>query len=166
MGLLLDATSTYRDIVTTVFSSPIAFKAWFASAAAVLAIVQVLTASRMWGRLQRVVPLSFPVAKRVHRLSGRLAILCTLPVFFHCVFLLGFQTPDARVAIHSVAGTLVYGLFVAKMLVIRENHRSASREDRYPEWALPVAGGVLAATLLVLWVTSSLWYFTNVRFGF
>ena len=76
------------------------------------------------------------------------------------------QTPDARVAIHSVAGTLVYGVFVAKMLVIRENHRAASREDRYPEWALPVAGGVLAATLLVLWVTSSLWYFTNVRFGF
>ena len=101
MGPLLDATSAYRDAVTTVFSSPIAFKAWFASAAAVLAVVQVLTASRMWGKLQRVVPLSFPVAKQVHRWSGRLAILCTIPVFFHCVFLLGFQTPDARVAIHS-----------------------------------------------------------------
>ena len=37
MGPLLDATSTYRDAVTTVFSSPIAFKAWFATAAAVLA---------------------------------------------------------------------------------------------------------------------------------
>jgi hypothetical protein len=30
---------------------------------------------------------------------------------------------------------------------------------------LPVAGGALAATLLVLWLSSSLWYFTNVRFG-
>ena len=167
MGPLLDATSTYRDVVTTVFSSPIAFKAWFATAAAVLAVVQVLTASRMWGRLQRVVPLSFPVAKQVHRWSGRLAILCTIPVFFHCVFLLGFQTPDARVAIHSIAGTLVYGVFVAKMLVIRENQRR--RDPRAPvsrTGSLPVAGGALATTLLVLWVTSSLWYFTNVRFGF
>ena len=166
MGPLLDATSTYRDAVTTVFSSPIAFKAWFATAAAVLAVVQVLTASRMWGKLQRLVPLSFPVAKQVHRWSGRLAILCTIPVFFHCVFLLGFQTPDARVAIHSIAGTLVYGVFVAKMLVIRENKRAAAREHRYPHWVLPVAGGALATTLFVLWVTSSLWYFTNVRFGF
>jgi hypothetical protein len=33
-------TSTYRDAVTTVFSSPIAFKAWFATAAAVLAVVR------------------------------------------------------------------------------------------------------------------------------
>jgi len=166
MGPLLDATSTYRDAVTTVFSSPIAFKAWFATAAAVLAVVQVLTASRMWGKLQRFVPLSFPVAKQVHRWSGRLAILCTMPVFFHCVFLLGFQTPDARVAIHSIAGTLVYGVFVAKMLVIRENKRAATREHRYPHWVLPVAGGALATTLFVLWVTSSFWYFTNVRFGF
>ena len=150
--------------MTTVFSTPIAFKAWFASAAAVLAIVQVSPHPGCGAGSSASCRSRSPL-KQVHRWSGRLAILCTLPVFFHCVFLLGFQTRDARVAIHSVAGTLVYGVFVAKMLVIRENHRAASREDRYPEWALPVAGGVLAATLLVLWVTSSLWYFTNVRFG-
>ena len=165
VGPLLDVTSAYSDAVTTVFSSPIAFKAWFATAAVAFAIVQVLTASRMWGRLQRVVPLSFPVAKRVHRWSGRLAILCTLPVFFHCVFILGFQTPSARVAIHSVAGTIVYGVFAAKMLVIRENKKAVDRAQRYPHWVLPVAGGALATILLVLWLTSSLWYFTNVRFG-
>jgi hypothetical protein len=162
---LYDVTKTYTDIVTTVFSSTIAFKAWFATAAVVFACVQVLTASRMWGRLQRVVPLSFETAKRVHRWSGRLAILCTVPVFFHCVFILGFRTPDARVAIHSIAGTFVYAIFVTKMLVITENKRAPTREQRYPEWALPVAGGALAVTLLVLWLTSSLWFFTNVRFG-
>ena len=165
MGPLLDVTSTYSDVVTTVFSSTIAFKAWFATAAVVLAAVQVLTASRMWGRLQRVVPLSFPVAKRIHRWSGRLAILCTLPVFFHCVFILGFQTPDARVAMHSVVGTFVYGVFAAKMLVIRDNKSLASGDRRYPHWVLPVAGGLMATMLVVLWVTSSLWFFTNVRFG-
>jgi hypothetical protein len=31
---------------------------------------------------------------------------------------------------------------------------------------LPIAGVTLASTLGVLWATSSLWYFTNVRFGF
>jgi hypothetical protein len=51
----------------------------------------------------------------------------------------------------------VYGVFAAKMLVIREKG--------YPHWVLPVAGGAMAAMLLVLWVTSSLWFFTNVRFG-
>ncbi len=157
MGPLLDTTSAYTDAVTTVFSSTIAFKSWFATAAVALALVQVLTATRMWGKLQRVIPLSFSVAKRIHRWSGRLAFLCTLPVFFHCVFILGFETPNARVAIHSVVGTLIYGVFAAKMLVIREKG--------YPHWVLPVAGGAMATMVLVLWVTSSLWFFTNVRFG-
>ena len=111
------------------------------------------------------VPFSFLVAKRIHRWSGRLAIVCTLPVFFHCVFILGFQTPDARVAMHSVVGTFVYGVFAAKMLVIRDNKALASGEKRYPHWVLPVAGGLMATMLVVLWVTSSLWFFTNVRFG-
>jgi len=157
VGPLLDVNSAYTDAVTTVFSSTIAFKAWFATAAVVLAVVQVLTASRMWGKLQRVIPLSFPVAKRIHRLTGRLAVLCTIPVFFHCVFILGFQTPSARVATHSIVGTFVYGVFAAKMLVIREKG--------YPHWVLPVVGGAMATMLLVLWATSSLWFFTNVRFG-
>ena len=42
--------STYTDIVTAVFSTPIAFKAWFATAAAVLAVVQVLTGARIFGK--------------------------------------------------------------------------------------------------------------------
>jgi hypothetical protein len=31
---------------------------------------------------------------------------------------------------------------------------------------VPVAGGTLFSVLAVLWLTSSYWYFTNVRFGF
>jgi hypothetical protein len=155
---LFDVNSAYTDAVTAVFSSTIAAKAWFATAAVMLAVVQVLTASRMWGKLERVVPLSFPVAKRTHRWSGRLAFVCTLPVFFHCVFILGFQTPNARVAIHAVAGTFVYGVLAAKLLMIRRKG--------FPHWALPVVGGSLATLLGVLWLTSSLWYFTTVRFGF
>jgi len=166
MGPLFDVSGAYTDAVTSVFSSTIAFKSWLATAAIAFALVQVLTASRMWGKLQRVVPLSLPVVRRTHRWSGRLAVLCTLPVFFHCVFILGFQTSDARVAVHSLVGTFVYGVFVAKMLVIRENRAASDPATRYPHWALPVAGGAMATLLVALWATSSLWYFTNVRFGF
>jgi hypothetical protein len=155
---LADVSSTYADIVESVVSSTIAGKAWLASGAVTLAIVQVLTASRMWGKLTRVVPLSFATAKRIHRWSGRLAVLLTIPVFFHCVTMLGFKTPDARVAVHSVAGSFVYGVLAAKLLVIRWKG--------YPHWVLPVLGGSLAAVLTTLWLTSSLWYFTRVRFGF
>jgi len=152
-----DVSEDYTDLVTTVFSSTIAAKAWLATAAVLLALVQVTTAARIYGKL-----LIFPergrAVARVHRWSGRLAFLCTLPVFFHCVTILGFQTPDTRVAIHSLVGTVVYGVFVAKVLIVRDHS--------LPRWALPTAGLTLASVLVVLWVTSSLWYFTTVRFGF
>ena len=115
------------------------------------------TAARIYGKL-RFLPERGPTVARVHRCSGRIAFLCTLPVFFHCVTILGFQTPDARVAIHSLVGTFVYGVFVAKVLIVRDHS--------LPGWALPTAGLTLASTLVVLWLTSALWYFTTVRFGF
>jgi hypothetical protein len=148
---------TYTDLVTTVFSSTIAAKAWFASAALILALVQVTTAARIYGKLS-FLPERGPTIARIHRWSGRIAFLCTLPVFFHCVTILGFQTPDARVAIHSIVGTFVYGVFVAKVLIVRDHS--------LPGWALPTAGLSLASILVVLWLTSALWYFTTVRFGF
>ncbi|HEU5264514.1 MAG TPA: DUF6529 family protein [Gaiellaceae bacterium] len=155
--VLADVAKTYTDLVTTVFSSPIAAKAWFATAAFVLVFVQVTTAARIYGRLH-FVPARGPAVARVHRWSGRIAFLCTLPVFFHCVTILGFQTPDTRVAVHSIVGTFLYGMFVAKVLVVRDR--------TLPAWALPTAGLTLASLLGVLWATSSLWYFTSVGFGF
>jgi hypothetical protein len=154
---LFDVSQEYSDLVTTVFSSAIAAKAWLASAVIVLALVQVTTAARMWGRLG-FLPVRGRVVARIHRWSGRSAFLVSLPVFFHCVTILGFETPDVRVAAHSIAGTFLYGVFAAKILILRDRG--------LPGWVLPVAGATLASTLGVLWATSSLWYFTNVRFGF
>lgn len=153
-----DVNSTYTEIATWVFSSTIAAKAWLATAALVFVVVQVLTASRMWGRIQRVLPFDVPAVARVHRWSGRVAFVLTLPVFFHCVFILGFRTTDARVAVHAVVGSFLYGVFAAKVLIVRSK--------AYPHWVPPVAGGTLAAGLTTLWLTSSLWYFTRIRFGF
>jgi hypothetical protein len=154
---LADVSETYTDLVTTLFSSTIAGKAWFATAAVALALVQLTTAARMWGKLG-FLRMRGPWVARVHRWSGRIAFLFTLPVFFHCVTILGFETPDTRVAVHSLAGTFIYGVFAAKVLIVRDRS--------LPGWALPTAGLTLASTLALLWLTSSLWYFTNVRFGF
>jgi hypothetical protein len=154
---LADVNETYADLVTSVFSSTIAAKAWFATTALVLALVQVTTAARIY-RLLHFLPERGAAIARTHRWSGRLAFACTLPVFFHCVTILGFQTPNARVAAHSLVGTFVYGVFAAKVLIVRDR--------ALPGWALPAAGLTLASALLVLWITSSLWYFTTVRFGF
>jgi hypothetical protein len=157
MPPLFDVAQKYSDLVTTVFSSTIAAKAWLATAVIVLALVQVTTAARIYGRL-RFLPVRGRVVSTIHRWSGRSAFAVSLPVFFHCVTILGFQTPDARVAVHSVAGTFLYGVFAAKILIVRDR--------QLPGWVLPVAGVTLASVLGVLWTTSSLWYFTNVRFGF
>ena len=65
-----------------------------------------------------------------------------LPVAHHCIFLLGFGTYDLRVYIHSILGSIVYGVFIAKGLLVRSR--------RFPGWALPIAGGLLFSTLLGL----------------
>jgi hypothetical protein len=158
--MLASVNSTYTDIVTSVFSSAIAGKVWFATAAAILAIVQIVTASRIYGKLEWALPgriLGAPIG-RIHRWSGRLAFLCTLPVAFHCIFILGFQTYDTRVLVHSLLGSFFYGVFAVKVLVVRDH--------KLPGWALPVAGGTLFTFLAALWMTSSYWYFTTIRFGF
>jgi len=150
--------SRYIDLVTSVFSTPIAFKAWFATAAALFAVVQVLTGARIFGKLTGIVPVPPPRVNRIHRWSGRLAILCTLPVAFHCIFILGFQTDGARVLIHSLLGTFIYGVVAIKLFFVHDRD--------HPRWTLPLVGVTLFTVLALLWSTSSLWYFTQVRFGF
>lgn len=154
--MTLSVSDTYTDIIETVFSSAIAGKAWLATGAVILALVQIVTAARIYGRLR--LPFTGTGAGIVHRWSGRLAVLLTLPVAFHCIFILGFQSGDARVAAHSIFGTFIYGVLAAKLLVLRGRG--------YPSWALPVAGGGLFLTLAALWWTSSYWYFTEVEFAF
>src|SRR5438094_3746019 len=156
--MLASVNSTYTDIITSVFSSTIAGKAWFATAAIVLALVQVLSAARIFGKLQGVIPLGRPWINRIHRWSGRLAFVCTLPVAFHCIFILGFRSTDARVLAHSIMGSFVYGVFAVKVFFVHDR--------AHPRWVVPLVGGTMASVLAGLWATSALWYFTNVRVGF
>jgi uncharacterized protein DUF6529 len=158
--MVASVNSTYTDIVTSVFSSAIAGKVWFASLAIFFALIQIVTATRIYGKLRGILPGSVLGVKigTIHRWSGRIAFLCTLPVAFHCIFILGFQSYDTRVLVHSLLGSFFYGFFAVKVFVVRDHS--------LPGWALPVAGGTLFTVLVSLWATSSFWYFTTIRVGF
>jgi hypothetical protein len=127
MHVLASVNSTYTDIVTSVFSSTIAAKAWLASVAFALAFVQVSTGARIFGKLQHAIPLPPRVVAPIHRWSGRLAVLFTLPVAFHCIFILGFSTYNTRVLVHSIIGSFVYGVLVVKLLMVHSRKYPAGR---------------------------------------
>lgn len=148
-------TPTYQGIVAFGFPAVLPMKAWFTTFAAVLALGQLGSAMWMYGRLPGVgSPPKWIGAG--HRWLGTAAFLFTLPVAYHCLWALGFQSTDARVLAHSVLGCIFYGAFTSKMLILRS--------DRMPKWALPSAGGLLFAVLVAIWMTSSLWFFTTVGF--
>ncbi|MEV7043378.1 DUF6529 family protein [Amycolatopsis sp. NPDC051061] len=132
------------------FSSAQSVKAWLATVVVVLAIVQLLSALVMYGKLGRNAPAWIAP---VHRWSGRLAFLVSIPVALHCLYALGFQSFDTRVLLHSLLGCFFYGAFVAKMLLLRR--------DGAPGWSLPVLGGLVFTGLVGLWLSASLWFFTQ-----
>src|SRR5882724_1942410 len=130
------------------FSDPIHLKAGFATAVVVLACFQLFTAAWIFRKL----PWPKPAwVNPVHRWTGRLAFTFTLPVAYHCIFKLGFQDPDARVLAHSLLGCALYGAFAAKVTILRLH--------RFPMPVLPIAGGLLFATLIGVWYTSALWLY-------
>ncbi|WP_290054883.1 DUF6529 family protein [Amycolatopsis solani] len=131
------------------FSSPQSVKAWLATVVVVLAVVQLLSALSLYGKLG-----ATPAwMGAVHRWSGRAAFLVSIPVALHCLYALGFQSFDTRVLLHSLLGCFFYGVFVAKMLLLRK--------DGAPAWALPVLGGLVFTGLVGLWLSASLWFFTQ-----
>ncbi len=151
-------TPTKEKPYTLVFSDTIHLKVWFATAALVLAVVQVLLAMRLYGKLHW--PTQAPAwLGDAHRLVGIVAFGLTLPVAYHCLWALGFQSVDmagedsTRVLVHSLMGCCFYGAFVAKVLCVRVKG--------LPDWALPVAGGLVFTTLVVIFITSSLWFFAD-----
>jgi len=136
------------------FDSLISMKVTLAFVAGGLALVQGLTALWMYGRLGLRVPARLGV---VHRATGALALLVSLPVAYHCLWSIGFESYDARVLVHSLAGCLVYGVFVAKVVGL---HTRGSR------WLVPVAGSLLFTAVLAAVLTSALWYVTSGSSGY
>ena len=134
------------------YLAAVSLKAVLATVALGVAVVQVLLALWMYRKL----PLAGrpPRAVRpVHRVLGFGLFALTIPIALHCLIAYGVQLTSARVAVHSLAGCFLYGAFVAKVLVVQTR--------RLPPWVLPVAGGMLAVTVAVLWYSSALWYYNG-----
>jgi hypothetical protein len=142
-------TPTGQAINIAGFSNGLAAKAALTTAAFILAVAQIITGPAIIGRI----PLKGAWLGPAHRWCGRLAVLCTVPVAVHCLYALGYQTFDARVAAHSLMGCLFFGAFIAKMLVL-------TRDDA-PGWVLPVLGGLVFSVLTGLWLTAAVWFFVN-----
>ena len=148
---------TGQQTISLFFSNTLSFKAWLTTLIVALALFQLWSALRMWDKV------SWPRAQpawlgNTHRLSGLLAFALSLPVAWHCLWALGFE-PDIgelRRFGHSILGCFFYGAFAAKVTLVRST--------KAPSWALPVAGGAVFTAVIGLWLTSSLWFFTNVAF--
>jgi Family of unknown function (DUF6529) len=128
------------------FSSTGAVKSWLATTAFFFALVQLVSAFMVYGKLPG--PRWAPA---LHRWSGRIAFLVAVPVAVHCLYALGFQTSGTRVVVHSVLGCFFFGVFSAKMLLLRS--------ERLPGWLLPLVGGLVFTVLTLIWLTSALWFF-------
>ncbi len=130
------------------FSDFAHMKVWLASVSLALAGLQLLWAARIYNLLR------FPPGGRfyngVHRWSGRLALLLTLPVAYHCIIVAGQFPIDPRVFAHMTLGAFFYGVVAAKLLIVRRPGLAG--------WLTPLAGGVLFVVLLGLWLTSVPWF--------
>jgi len=132
------------------FSSMGYLKAWMATLTVVFGVIQLLSGMTITGRL-----LANPPAWMggLHRWSGRIAVLVSVPVAVQCLYALGFQSDSTRVWVHSILGCLFYGAFTTKML-------SLSRPGT-PRWAVPLLGGLVFTGLIGLWLTSAVWLFST-----
>jgi hypothetical protein len=156
VGLIAGRTEpASRGYFQLFFTDPIHLKAWFATAAALGACIQLFLAAWIFRKLPWQRPGWVPPA---HRWVGRVTFVATLPVAYHCVFKLGYQSYTDRVLVHSLLGSAFFGAYVAKVTVVRLH--------RFPRFVLPAAGGLLFAVLIAVWYTSAYWFFTTVDSGF
>jgi Family of unknown function (DUF6529) len=151
-GRLHPPTGVAVDVVG--FSGPATVKAWLATVAVVFAVVQLGTSLVMYGKVRWISAPSW--IGGLHRWSGRIAFVATVIVAVHCLYALGFETFNARVLAHSVAGCLFFGTFTIKMLALTRRGT--------PGWVLPLLGGLAFALLVLIWFTSAFWFFSF--FGF
>jgi Family of unknown function (DUF6529) len=127
-------------------------KSLLATIAVSLVIVQIVSALAMFGKLPglRAAPRWVPF---LHRWSGTTAFVVSLPVAFHCLWALGFQSSQSRPLVHGLLGCAFYGAITTKLLALRS--------DRLPSWSIPVIGSTLVVTLTGVWLTSAFWFYTG-----
>ena len=157
VGVFGKAHNPSLEPTTTLgFATVIDMKVVLSTVIGVLAVLQVVGALWIYGRLGiRSAPLWVGTA---HRISGTVAVVLTVFVAYHCLWSLGLESGTyaggmkvpTRTVVHGLVGCAVIGAAVVKVVAVR------SRRAR--GWFLPVAGGLLFTLLVVAVLTSAVWY--------
>ena len=113
--------------------------------------LQVLLAARFY-EAATVPPISTGTAARTHRLNGKLTVTLAVVVGLSCLVGPAGPTSPTRVLLHSVFGSLVFGLLAAKYTALKLR----------PSWGryLPWIGSGLFLTFAAVWATSVADYVT------
>jgi hypothetical protein len=146
---------TLSGTTTLGFRTVIDMKVVVTTVIGVLIVLQLLGALWMYGKLGVRAPSWVGPA---HRLCGTIALLLSTFVAYHCLWALGLESGSlkngepvgTRTVVHGVLGCAVFGAIVVKVVAVRSR--------RAPRWFLPLAGGLLFALLVLVVLTSALWY--------
>lgn len=146
---------TLSGTTTLGFDTVFDMKVVLSTVIGVLAVLQVVGALWMYGKLGVRAPSWLGTA---HRVSGITTLALSVFVSYHCIWVLGLQTgtlengatASTRTVVHGVLGCAVIGAAVVKVVAVRSR--------RAPGWFLPLAGGLLFALLIVVVLTSAGWY--------
>ena len=130
-----------------------AIKALGSTVVAVLALSQVYTMESVMGHMPRG-RFKMRDLMRVHRISGRIAIVLAVLIAYFCMVDVGAPSSPLRVATHVIFGSTAFVLLAVKFALIR------FRRERAYELA-PWLGRVIAACFVVIWITSGLAYLTG-----
>src|SRR4051812_21258902 len=132
-------TPTLDGTTTLGFRSVIDMKVAVTTVVGALALLQLLGALGMYGKLGHRMPSWLGTA---HRVTGTIALVLAAFVAYHCLWALGLETGTLqdgesvpmRTVVHGVAGCLVIGAVVVKVTAVQSR--------RAPGWFLPLAGGL------------------------
>ncbi len=146
---------TLQGTTSLWFRTVIEMKVVVSGVVGVLAVLQVVGALWLYGRLGIRAPAWLGTA---HRIVGAVTLVLALFVAYHCLWALGLETGtladgqpvSTRTVVHGVLGCAVVGAVVVKVVAVRSR--------RAPGWFLPVAGGLLFTVLVAAVLTSALWY--------
>jgi hypothetical protein len=128
-------------------------KALGATVVAVLALTQVFTMETVMGTLPRG-HMRMRLLMRIHRWSGRSALLLAAAIAYFCLTDLGAPQVPLRAAVHGFFGATAFTVVAIKLALIRFR----------PQLAYDVApwlGRYVAFAFVMIWVTSALAYFTH-----
>src|SRR3954464_5546714 len=149
---------TLHGTTTLGFDTVIEMKVVVSTVIGVLAVLQLVGALWLFGKLPGTPP---PWLGTAHRVSGTVALGLSVFVAYHCLWALGLESGTfadgekvpTRTVVHGVLGCAVFGAVLVKVVAVRSR--------RAPGGFLALSGGLLFALLVLVVLTSAVWYISQ-----